>query len=196
MLGWVNEAPLFLQQNVSICLNSLGWPFREQVDQQTTCHIHRKRYSQTQWQRITRQIPSPSTLTQSPPRMSSSPASPPPEQSQQSYQGRGRKHHVHWSEPWPLPRVTEHENGTDLYYVKRKWLLWGILLLSLYLCKEKALPVCSCCEARVSHPSRASFPCFGHRWSRQERGRAWGPVELPLRDLRCSNHKFPTQGKF
>lgn len=189
MLGWVDEAPHFLQWNVSICLHSLGWPFRKQVDQQTTCRIHHKRSGQTHWQRIARQIPSPSTLIQSPPCKSSTPMSPPPEQSQWSDQDRERELHVRWSGPWPPPRITERENGTDLYYVKRKWLLWGILVLSL--CKEKALPVCLCCEARVSHSSGASFPCFGHRWPRQERGRARGPVELPLRDLRCSNHKLP-----
>ena len=169
--------------SVSICLHSLGWPFREQVNQQTTCHIHHKRSGQTHWQRIARQIPSPSTLIQSPPCKSSTPMSPPPEQSQWSDQDRERELHVRWSGPWPPPRITERENGTALYYVKRKWLLRGILVLSL--CK------CSCCEARVSHSSGASFPCFGHRWPRQERGRARGPVELPLRGLRCSNHKLP-----
>lgn len=176
MLGWVDEAPHFLQWNISICLHSLGWPFRGQVDQQTTCHVHHKRSGQTHWQRIARQTPSPSTLIQSPPCKSSTPMSPPPEQSQWSDQDRKRASrslvwaltsaHNHRAWKWNCPLLCE-----------KKWLLRGILVLSL--CEEKALPVCSCCEARVSHSSGASFPCFGHRWPRQERGRARGPVELP-----------------
>lgn len=130
------------QQNVSICLNSLGWPFREQVDQQTTCHIHHKRYGQTQWQRITRQIPSPSTLTQSP-CMSSSRV---PLQSKASGVIRAEESITFIGhEPWPLPGL-QAWNGLTFYYVKRVAPV-GILLLSLYIyAKEKALPVCSCCE--------------------------------------------------